>query len=116
MYLERLEKVIFICSGVFEYDEKSFFVFYKFSCYVVMFCFKWLVKIFFMGCIFMVRFFYKFLFNSMCNIFLEDFFLVDFDVVYGIVLIFVSKKVVEWLLEEFKKLIVLVLLICGEYD
>lgn len=52
-----------------------------------------------MGCIFMVRFLYKFLFDSICNDFLEDFLLVDFDVVYGIVLIVVSKEVIEWLLE-----------------
>ena len=116
MYPERLEKAIFTCSGVFEYDEKSFSAFHKFSRYVVMFRPKWLVKIPFMGRIFMARFLHKPLPNSMCNIFLEDFLLADFDAAYGTVLTSVSKKAAEWLPEEFKKLTVPVLLICGEYD
>ncbi|MGD1809294.1 alpha/beta fold hydrolase [Dapis sp. BLCC M126] len=116
MYPERLEKAILTCSGIFEYDEKSFSAFHKFSRYVVMFRPKWLMKIPFMGRIFMARFLYKSLPDHICNVFLEDFLLADFDAAYGTVLTSVSKEATEWLPEQFQKLTVPTLLIAGEYD
>lgn len=116
MYPERLEKAILTCSGIFQYDEKSFSAFHKFSRYVVMFRPKWLMKIPFMGRIFMARFLYKSLPDSICNDFLEDFLLADFDAAYGTVLTAVSKEATEWLPEQFQKLTVPTLLIAGEYD
>ncbi|MGK7922512.1 MAG: alpha/beta fold hydrolase [Trichodesmium sp.] len=116
LYPEKLEKVILTCSGIFEYDEKSFSAFHKFSRYVVMFRPKWLMKIPFMGRIFMARFLYKSLPNNICNDFLEDFLLADFDAAYGTVLTSVSKEATEWLPEQFQKLTVPTLLVAGEYD
>ncbi|MGD1702772.1 alpha/beta fold hydrolase [Dapis sp. BLCC M229] len=116
MYPDRLEKAILTCSGIFEYDEKSFSAFHKFSRYVVMFRPKWLMKIPFMGRIFMARFLYKSLPDSICNDFLEDFLLADFDAAYGTVLTSVSKEATEWLPEQFQKLTVPTLLVAGEYD
>ncbi len=116
MYPERLEKAILTCSGIFEYDEKSFSAFHKFSRYVVMFRPKWLMKIPFMGRIFMARFLYKSLPDRICNDFLEDFLLADFDAAYGTVLTSVSKEATEWLPEQFQKLTVPTLLVAGEYD
>ena len=116
MYPERLEKAILTCSGIFKYDEKSFSTFHKFSRYVVMFRPKWLIKIPFMGRIFMARFLYKSLPDSICNDFLEDFLLADFDAAYGTVLTAVSKEATEWLPEKFQSLTVPTLLIAGEYD
>ena len=103
MYPQGIEKAILTCSGIFEYDEKSFSAFHRFSRYVVMFRPKWLVKIPFMGRIFMARFLYKPLPN-ICNNFLEDFTLADFDAAYGTVLVSVSKAATEWLPKQFKKL------------
>ena len=116
MYPERLEKAILTCSGIFEYDEKSFSAFHKFSRYVVMFRPKWLMQIPFMGRIFMARFLYKSLPDRICNDFLEDFLLADFDAAYGTVLTSVSKEATEWLPEQFQKLTVPTLLVAGEYD
>lgn len=116
MYPERVEKAILTCSGIFEYDEKTFTTFHKFSRYVVMFRPKWLVQIPLMSRIFMARFLYKSLPNTISRIFLEDFLLADFDAAYGTVLTSVSKEATEWLPEQFKKFIVPTLLVAGEYD
>ncbi|NES68381.1 MAG: alpha/beta hydrolase [Okeania sp. SIO2D1] len=116
MYPERVEKAILTCSGIFEYDEKTFTTFHKFSRYVVMFRPKWLVQIPFMSRIFMARFLYKSLPDSISRTFLEDFLLADFDAAYGTVLTSVSKEATEWLPEQFKKFTVPTLLVAGEYD
>lgn len=116
MYPERVEKAILTCSGIFEYDEKTFTTFHKFSRYVVIFRPKWLVKIPFMSRMFMARFLYKSLPNNISRAFLEDFLLADFDAAYGTVLTSVSKEATEWLPEQFKKLTVPTLLVAGEYD
>ncbi|NEN92871.1 MAG: alpha/beta hydrolase [Okeania sp. SIO3H1] len=116
MYPERVEKAILTCSGIFEYDEKTFTTFHKFSRYVVMFRPKWLVQIPFMSRIFMARFLYKSLPDSISRTFLEDFLLADFDAAYGTVLNSVSKEATEWLPEQFKKFTVPTLLVAGEYD
>ncbi|NEP39635.1 MAG: alpha/beta hydrolase [Okeania sp. SIO2G4] len=116
MYPGRVEKAILTCSGIFEYDEKTFTTFHKFSRYVVMFRPKWLVQIPFMSRIFMARFLYKSLPDSISRTFLEDFLLADFDAAYGTVLTSVSKEATEWLPEQFKKFTVPTLLVAGEYD
>ncbi|MGB3508883.1 MAG: alpha/beta hydrolase [Microcoleaceae cyanobacterium] len=116
MYPERVEKAIFTCSGIFEYDEKTFTTFHKFSRYVVMFRPKWLVEIPFMSRIFMARFLYKSLPSAISRTFLEDFLLADFDAAYGTVLTSVSQEATEWLPEQFKKFTVPTLLVAGEYD
>ncbi len=116
MYPEKVEKAILTCSGIFEYDEKSFSAFHKFSRYVVMFRPKWLLKIPFMGRMVMARFLYRSIPDNLCNDFLEDFLMADFDAAYGTVLTSVSKEATEWLPEQFKKSTVPILLIVGEYD
>ncbi|MGD1713331.1 alpha/beta fold hydrolase [Dapis sp. BLCC M172] len=116
MYPEKVQKAILTCSGIFEYDEKSFSAFHKVSRYVVMFRPKWLTKIPFMGRMVMKRFLYRSIPDNLCNEFLEDFLMADFDAAYGTVLTSVSKEASEWLPEQFKNLTVPILLISGEYD
>ena len=115
-YPERVERAILTCSGIFEYDEKTFNTFHKFSRYVVMFRPKWLTLIPGMDKMFMARFLYRPIPRNLSQAFLEDFLLADFDAAYGTVLTSVSKAATEWLPAEFKKLTVPTLLVAGEYD
>ncbi|MEL7038148.1 MAG: alpha/beta hydrolase [Cyanobacteria bacterium J06592_8] len=116
LYPERVERAILTCSGIFEYDEKTFTTFHKFSRYVVLFRPKWLAKIPFMDKIFMARFLHRSLPSQISQAFLEDFLLADFDAAYGTVLTSVSKEATEWLPQQFSKLTVPTLLVAGEYD
>ncbi|MDY7022704.1 MAG: alpha/beta hydrolase [Cyanobacteriota bacterium] len=116
LYPERVERAILTCSGIFEYDERTFTTFHKFSRYVVLFRPKWLTKIPLMDKIFMARFLYRSLPSQISQAFLEDFLLADFDAAYGTVLTSVSKEATEWLPEQFSKLTVPTLLVAGEYD
>ena len=113
---ERVKQAILTCSGIFEYDEKTFSTFHKFSRYVVQFRPKWLTQIPLMDKFFMARFLYRSLPRTDSRAFLEDFLLADFDAAYGTVLTSVSKAATEWLPREFKKLKVPTLLVAGEYD
>jgi pimeloyl-ACP methyl ester carboxylesterase len=115
-YPQRVERAILTCSGIFEYDEKTFNTFHKFSRYVVMFRPKWLTLIPGMDKMFMARFLYRPIPRNLSQAFLEDFLLADFDAAYGTVLTSVSKAATEWLPAEFKKLTVPTLLVAGEYD
>ena len=113
---ERVKQAILTCSGIFEYDEKTFTTFHKFSRYVVQFRPKWLAKIPFMDTFFMARFLHRSLPRADSLAFLEDFLLADFDAAYGTVLTSVSQAATEWLPGEFEKLTVPTLLVAGEYD
>ncbi len=113
---ERVQQAILTCGGIFEYNEKTFSTFHKFSRYVVQFRPKWLIKIPFMDQIFMARFLHRSLPRADSRAFLEDFLLADFDAAYGTVLTSVSQAATEWLPGEFKKITVPTLLVAGEYD
>ncbi len=115
-YPQRVERAILTCSGIFEYDEKTFNTFHKFSRYVVMFRPKWLTLIPGMDKMFMARFLHRPIPRPLSQAFLEDFLLADFDAAYGTVLTSVSKAATEWLPAEFEKLTVPTLLVAGEYD
>lgn len=116
LYPERVEKAILTCSGIFEYDEKTFNAFHKFSRYVVMFRPKWLAAIPFMDKMFTARFLHRSIPTAVSKAFLEDFLLADFNTAYGTVLTSVSLEATEWLPQEFKKLTVPTLLVAGEQD
>lgn len=115
-YPQRVERAILTCSGIFEYDEKTFNTFHKFSRYVVMFRPKWLTLIPGMDKMFMARFLHRPIPRPLSQAFLEDFLLADFDAAYGTVLTSVSKEATEWLPAEFEKLTIPTLLVAGEYD
>ena len=116
LYPEKIERAILTCSGIFEYDEKSFNTFHKFSRYVVAFRPQWLAQIPFANKLFMARFLHRDLPGEISQAFLEDFLLADFDAAYGTVLTSVSKEATAWLPREFKKLTVPTLLVSGERD
>lgn len=116
LYPEKVERAILTCSGIFEYDEKSFNTFHQFSRYVVAFRPQWLAQIPFANKLFMARFLHKDLPGEISQAFLEDFLLADFDAAYGTVLTSVSKEATEWLPREFEKLTVPTLLVSGERD
>lgn len=116
LYPERVERAILTCSGIFEYDEKTFNAFHKFSRYVVMFRPKWLAAIPFMDKMFTARFLHRSIPTAVSKAFLKDFLLADFNAAYGTVLTSVSLEATKWLPQEFKKLTVPTLLVAGEYD
>ncbi|MBD0303355.1 MAG: alpha/beta hydrolase, partial [Tolypothrix sp. T3-bin4] len=115
-YPERVERGILTCSGVFEYDEKSFSAFHKFGGYVVKFRPKWLSKIPFVDRMFMARFLHSSIPHSERKAFLEDFLEADYDAALGTIFTSVSKAQSEVMPQEFAKLTVPTLLVAGEYD
>ncbi|WP_392531944.1 alpha/beta fold hydrolase [Nostoc sp. C117] len=115
-YPQRVERGILTCSGIFEYDEKSFSAFHKFGGYVVKFRPKWLSKIPFVDRMFMARFLYSSIPNSERKAFLQDFLEADYDAALGTIFTSVSKVQAEVMPLEFAKLTVPTLLVAGEYD
>jgi pimeloyl-ACP methyl ester carboxylesterase len=115
-YPQRVERGILTCSGIFEYDEKSFSAFHKFGGYVVKFRHKWLSKIPFVDRMFMARFLYSSIPNSERQAFLQDFLEADYDAALGTIFTSVSKAQAEVMPLEFAKLTVPTLLVAGEYD
>ncbi|MGF1932849.1 MAG: alpha/beta fold hydrolase [Nostoc sp. ChiQUE02] len=115
-YPQRVERGILTCSGVFEYDEKSFSAFHKFGGYVVKFRPKWLSKIPFVDRMFMARFLHSSIPHSERQAFLEDFLEADYDAALGTIFTSVSKAQSEVMPQEFTKLTVPTLLVAGEYD
>ncbi|BAZ38551.1 alpha/beta hydrolase fold protein [Calothrix sp. NIES-4101] len=115
-YSQRVERAILTCSGVFEYDKKSFEAFYKFGGYVVKFRPQWLGKIPFVNRMFMARFLHRPIPNKERQAFLDDFLMADYDAALGTIFTSVSKYQAEIMPGEFKKLAVSTLLIAGEYD
>ena len=113
---QRVEQGILTCSGIFEYDEKSFSAFHKFGGYVVKFRPKWLSKIPFVDRMFMARFLYSSIPHSERQAFLQDFLEADYDAALGTIFTSVSKAQSEVMPLEFAKLTVPTLLVAGEYD
>jgi pimeloyl-ACP methyl ester carboxylesterase len=116
LYPQRVERGILTCSGIFEYDEKSFSAFHKFGGYVVKFRPKWLGKIPFVDRMFMARFLCSPIPNSERQAFLQDFLEADYDAALGTIFTSVSKAQAELMPQEFAKLTVPTLLVAGEYD
>jgi pimeloyl-ACP methyl ester carboxylesterase len=116
LYGERVEQAILTCSGIFEYDEKSFNAFYQFGGYVVAFRPRWLAKIPFADRLFMARFLHRPLPPAISQAFLEDFLVASYAAAIGTIYTAVSKKAVEVMPQEFAQLTVPTLLISGQYD
>jgi pimeloyl-ACP methyl ester carboxylesterase len=115
-YPERVERAVLTCSGVFEYEEKSFAAFHKFGKYVVQFRPRWFLRIPFAGAMFMARFLHRPLPAVVSRAFLEDFLEADYKAALGTMLTAVSKYASEVMPQEFARLEVPTLLISGEYD
>ena len=115
-YPERVEKAILTCSGVFEYDEKSFKAFHKFGGYVVKFRPRWLYQLPFVDRMFMARFLHRPLPSAISRAFLDDFLMADYQAAVGTMITSVSEKASEVMPNEFVKLTVPTLLVAGKYD
>lgn len=115
-YPQRVQRAILTCSGIFEYEEKSFTAFHKFGGYVVKFRPKWLGKIPFADRIFMARFLHRSIPKAERQAFLQDFLEADYDAALGTIFTSVSKAQAELMPDEFAKLTVPTLLVAGEYD
>ncbi|MEM7726241.1 MAG: alpha/beta hydrolase [Cyanobacteria bacterium P01_A01_bin.45] len=115
-YPERVDKAILTCSGVFEYDEKTFSAFHRFGSYVVKFRPKWLYKLPFVDKIFMARFLSRPIPVDEQKAFLQDFLQADYDAALGTIFTSVSKGQAEMMPAEFAKISIPTLLISGEYD
>lgn len=115
-YQQRVEKTILTCSGIFEYDKKSFEAFHKFGGYVVKFRPQWLAKIPLVDRMFMARFLYRSIKATERQAFLQDFLIADYEAALNTIYTSVSKAQAELMPHEFAKLKVPTLLISGEYD
>ncbi|MEM6752188.1 MAG: alpha/beta hydrolase [Cyanobacteria bacterium P01_C01_bin.38] len=115
-YQERVEKAILTCSGIFEYDKKSFEAFHKFGGYVVKFRPQWLAKIPLVDKMFMARFLYRSIKATERQAFLQDFLIADYEAALNTIYTSVSKAQAELMPHEFAKLKVPTLLVSGEYD
>ncbi len=116
LYSERVEKAILTCSGIFEYDEKSFTTFHKFGGYVVKFRPRWLYQLPYMDKMFMQRFLHRPLPREISRAFLDDFLLADCKAALGTMVTSVSKKAAEVMPGEFAQIKVPTLLVAGEHD
>lgn len=116
LYPERVKRAILTCTGVFEYDEKSFSQFHRFGGYVVKFRPRWLAKIPLLNRLFMARFLHRSLPDAISRAFLEDFLVADNEAALGTIFTSVSKEAAEVLPQEFTKLSVPTLLVSGEHD
>ncbi|HAX89890.1 MAG TPA: alpha/beta hydrolase [Cyanobacteria bacterium UBA11370] len=115
-YPERVERAVLTCSGIFEYEEKSFAAFHKFGGYVVKFRPRWLSRIPFASPLFMARFLHRPLPLAVSKAFLEDFLLAEYEAALGTMLTAVSQFAAEVMPQEFARLKVPTLLISGQYD
>ncbi|MDX2242696.1 MAG: alpha/beta hydrolase [Leptolyngbyaceae cyanobacterium bins.302] len=115
-YPQQVEKAILTCSGIFEYDEKSFTTFHKFGGYVVKYRPRWLYQLPFMDRLFMQRFLHRPVPKAISQAFLNDFLLADYATAVGTIYTSVSKYAAEVMPQEFARLSVPTLLIAGERD
>lgn len=115
-YADRVKQAILNCSGIFEYDEKAFAAFYKFSRYVVKFRYNWFLKIPLADKVFMARFLHRPISRKLSRAFLEDFLLADYEAALETIYTCVNQKAVEVMPREFAQLKVPTLLISGEKD
>ncbi|MFW6263931.1 MAG: alpha/beta fold hydrolase [Cyanobacteriota bacterium] len=115
-YPQRVKRAILTCSGIFEYEEKSFKTFHKAGTYVVKFRYKWFLRVPFAERLFMARFLHRRLSRQICREFLEDFLIANYDAAVGTIYTSVSKKAAEMMPGEFAKLQVPTLLVSGEKD
>lgn len=115
-YPERVERAILTCSGVFEYDEKSFTAFHKVGGYVVKFRPRWFLRVPFAGALFMARFVHRPLPAALSRAFLEDYLEANYNAALGTMLTSVSKYAAEVMPQEFANLTVPTLLVSGQYD
>jgi proline iminopeptidase len=115
-YPERVERAILTCSGVFEYEEKSFTAFHKIGGYVVKFRPRWFLKVPFAGSMFMARFLHRPLPAPVSRAFLEDYLEADYKAALGTMLTAVSKYAAEVMPQEFAQLRIPTLLVAGQYD
>ena len=115
-YANRVQQAVLTCSGIFEYDAKAFAAFHRFGKYVVQFRPPWLAKIPFADRLFMARFLYRSLPQTISRPFLEDFLLADYEAALGTLYTSVSKDATESMPRAFSQLSVSTLLVAGEYD
>lgn len=113
---EKIEKVILTCSGIFSYNALAFSAFHLVSSYVVKFRYNWLLQVPFAEQLFMSRFLYQPIPKSMSVAFLEDFLLADYHAALNTIYSSVSKKAVDVMPQELKKIKVPTLLISGQKD
>ena len=116
LYPERVHKAILTCSGIFEYDKKSFEAFYTFGGYVVKFRPRWLYQLPLMDRLFMQRFLHRPLSGTISRDFLNDFLMADYEAAVGTIFTCVSKKAAEEMPGEFSRLKVPTLMISGDRD
>ncbi|MBM0741051.1 alpha/beta hydrolase [Phormidium sp. CLA17] len=116
LYPERVQQAILTCSGIFEYDKKSFEAFYTFGGYVVKFRPRWLYQLPFMDRLFMKRFLHRPLSGTISRDFLNDFLLADYEAAVGTIFTCVSKKAAEEMPGEFSQLKVPTLMVSGDRD
>lgn len=115
-YPERVERAILTCSGVFEYDEKSFTAFHKVGGYVVKFRPRWFLRVPLASTLFMARFVHRPLPTAVSRAFLEDYLEANYNAALGTMLTSVSKYAAEVMPQEFAQLSVPTLLVSGQYD
>lgn len=115
-YRERVERAILTCSGIFEYEVKSFTAFHKIGGYVVKFRPRWFLRVPLASSMFMARFLHRPLPRVVSRAFLEDYIKADYQAALGTMLTAVSKYAAEVMPQEFTQLSMPTLLVSGQYD
>ncbi|NJK28017.1 MAG: alpha/beta hydrolase, partial [Coleofasciculaceae cyanobacterium SM2_3_26] len=115
-YPERVERAILTCSGIFEYDERSFTTFHQVASWVVKFRPRWLPYVPWSERFFMARFLHRTIPTAASRAFLEDYLMADSEATVQTIYTSVSKQAAEVMPGEFTRLQVPTLLISGEKD
>lgn len=115
-YRERVERAILTCSGIFEYEAKSFTAFHTIGGYVVKFRPRWFLRVPFAGSMFMARFLHRPLPAAVSRAFLEDYLEADYNAALGTMLTAVSKYAAEVMPQEFTQISMPTLLVSGQHD
>ncbi len=115
-FSDRVDRSVLTCSGIFEYDEKSFKAFHKFGGYVVKFRPRWLYGLPFVDRLFMQRFLHRPIPATASRAFLEDFLLAEEAAALGTMFAAVSENAARVMPQEFAKVKVPTLLVSGEFD
>lgn len=115
-YPQRVQRAILTCSGIFDYNAKTFSLFHLAGTYVVKFRYRWFLKVPGMDRFFMARFLHRPINCADRRAFLEDFLVANYDAAVGTIYTSVSKQASQVMPKAFARIQVPTLLIAGEKD
>lgn len=113
---QRAKRAILTCSGIFDYNPYTFTAFHQAGSFVVKLRFNWFLNVPFAGRLFMSRFVYRPLDETLNRLFLSDYLLADEAAATGTIYTAVSQHAAEVMPRAFSDIAAPTLLIAGAQD